>query len=142
MKFVASDTAERCTFEAIFRALDGASCDTIGAAHPRLLVIPLHGKNVVVGGLWAASLFRWLHLQLLFVPEPMRGHGIGSALLATAETEARRRGCLGIYVDTFSFQAVPFYEKAGFSVFGVLDECPPGHRRVFLQKRLDGARPG
>lgn len=137
MVFVASDTAERSTFDAIFRALASVSLNVIGPAEPRLLVIPIQQPSgVVVGGLWAVSLFRWLHLEMLFVPEPMRGQGIGAALLAAAETEARGRGCIGIYVDTLSFQAVPFYEKMGFSTFGVLDDCPPGHRRLFFQKRL------
>jgi len=137
MAFLPSDSAERGTFEAIFQALDGASHDVIGPAVPRLLVIPIHdGAGAVIGGLWAVSLFRWLHLEMLFVPEAMRGLGVGAALVAAAEAEARSRGCLGIYVDTFSFQAVPFYEKMGFSTFGVLDDCPPGHRRLFFQKRL------
>jgi GNAT superfamily N-acetyltransferase len=138
MVFVASETAERSTFEAIFNALDGASREVIGPAIPRLLVIPVHDDaGAVIGGLWAVSLFRWLHLEMLFVPEAMRGHGVGSALLAMAETQARNRGCLGIYLDAISFQAVPFYEKMGFSTFGVLEDCPPGHRRLFLHKRLD-----
>jgi GNAT superfamily N-acetyltransferase len=137
MVFAPSDTVERSTFEAIFQALDGASRDVIGPAAPRLLVIPLRGDTgQVVGGLWAVSLFGWLQLEMLFVPDALRGLGIGSALLAVAETEARTRGCVGITVDTFSFQAAPFYEKMGFSTFGVLDNCPPGHSRLFLCKRL------
>jgi hypothetical protein len=73
MQFLPSDSAERSTFEAIFQLLDGASRDVIGPAEPRLLVIPIrHDGGDVIGGLWAVSLFRWLHLEMLFVPEPMR----------------------------------------------------------------------
>jgi GNAT superfamily N-acetyltransferase len=137
MQFLPSDSAERSTFEAIFQLLDGASREVIGPAEPRLLVIPIrHDGGYVIGGLWAVSLFRWLHLEMLFVPESMRGQGVGTALVASAETEARSRGCLGIYVDALSFQANRFYEKMGFSIFGVLDDCPPGYRRLFFQKRL------
>jgi GNAT superfamily N-acetyltransferase len=137
MPFVPSDTADRSTFDAIFQALDSASRDVIGPAEPRLLVIPIQqDKGPVIGGLWAVSLFRWLHLEMLFVPETMRGRGVGSALMAAAEAEARLRGCLGMFVDALSFQAAPFYEKMGFSTFGMLEDCPPGHRRMFFQKRL------
>jgi GNAT superfamily N-acetyltransferase len=137
MELALSDSAEPGTFEAIFHGLDEASRGVIGSAAPRLLVIPIRDDaGSTVGGLWAVSLFRWLHVEMMLVPEQMRGRGIGSALMVAAESEARSRGCLGMYVDTFSFQAGPFYEKMGFSQFGVLDDCPPGHRRLFLQKRL------
>ena len=137
MAFAVSDTGERSVFESIFTALDGASRDVIGPAEPRLLVIPIRSDSgIVTGGLWGVTLFRWLEVEMLFVPRPMRGQGVGSALMAAAETEARDRGCLGIRVDAFSFQAGQFYEKIGFSLFGALEDCPPGHQRLFFQKRL------
>jgi GNAT superfamily N-acetyltransferase len=104
------------------------------------LVIPIHdGAGAVVGGLWACTVFAWLHVQMLFVPENLRDMGVGSALMATAEAAARERGCVGAYVDTFSFQAAPFYSKLGFTPFGVLDDFPPGHRRLFFRKRFGTA---
>jgi GNAT superfamily N-acetyltransferase len=137
MAFAVSDTGERSVFEAIFIALDGASRDVIGPAEPRLLVIPIRSDSgIVTGGLWGVTLFRWLEVEMLFVPRPMRGQGVGSALMAAAEIEARDRRCLGIRVDASSFQAGQFYEKIGFSLFGALEDCPPGHRRLFFQKRL------
>jgi GNAT superfamily N-acetyltransferase len=137
MEFAPSENAEPGTFEAIFHALDAASRDRIGPAKPRLLVIPIRDDTgTVTGGLWAISLFGWMHVEMLLVPESMRGQGVGSSLMALAESEARRRGCLGMHVDTFSFQAGSFYEKMGFSHFGTLDDCPPGYARIFFQKRL------
>jgi len=53
-----------------------------------------------------------------------------------AEQEADRRGCIGVWVDTHSFQAPGFYERLGYSPFGVIEDYPPGHSRLFLQKRL------
>jgi len=125
-------------FEAMFRALEACSEPRIGSAAPRLLVIPINDDaGCVAGGLWGHTQFRWLHIEMLVVPEPVRGRGIGSALMAAAETEARHRGCLGVHVDTFSFQATSFYQKLGFTVFGVLDNFPPGHQRLYFQKRFD-----
>ncbi len=133
--FAASDSPALGTFEAIFEALDASSRDLIGPAQPRLLVIPIRDDDgVVVGGFWGRTLFQWLQVEMLFVPEPLRGLGVGSALMASAEAHARARGCRGAHVDTFSFQAAPFYRKLGFTVFGVLEDFPPGHRRIYFRK--------
>ena len=137
MAFAVSDTGERGVFESdLHRPRWGVpgrdrAGGTASASHPTPRRL-----GIVTGGLWGVTLFRWLEVEMLFVPRPMRGQGVGSALMAAAETEARDRGCLGIRVDAFSFQAGQFYEKIGFSLFGALEDCPPGHQRLFFQKRL------
>ncbi len=105
---------------------------------PHLLAIPINdSEGVVTGGFWGCTLFQWLHVQLLFVPETLRGRGVGSALMTAAETEARKRGCIGAHVTAFSFQADGFYEKLGYTRFGLLDDYPPGHTMRYLRKRFD-----
>ena len=138
LTFAACDNPETGTFEAIYTALEASSLAMIGPAQPRLLVIPIRDDNgPVAGGLWGYTSFGWLHVQMLFVPPPLRGLGVGTALMASAEAEARGRGCRGAHVDTFSFQAAPFYERLGFTLFGKLDDCPPGHARLYFRKRFD-----
>ena len=138
--FAPSDAPAPGTFEAIFTALEASSLAVIGPARPRLLVIPIRDDNgSVAGGLWGYTLFEWLHVQMLFVPQPLRRLGVGAALMASAEAEARARGCRGAHVDTFSFQAAPFYQRLGFSLFGKLGDCPPGHDRLYFHKRFDAA---
>ena len=135
---VVYDIATPGVFDAIFQALDESSQPVVGAAKPRLLVIPIHDQDGSVGGgLWAHTLFDWLHIEMLVVPETRRFQGIGSALLAAAETEARKRGCIGGLVDTFSFQAAPFYRKNGFRQYAALEDCPRGHERLYFLKRFD-----
>jgi GNAT superfamily N-acetyltransferase len=41
-----------------------------------------------VGGLWGRTAFGWLFVELLFVPESLRGQGLGRELLHQAEAEA------------------------------------------------------
>lgn len=89
------------------------------------------------GGLWGKCAYDWLFIELLSVPEELRGGDYGKALMGRAEEIARENGCIGIWLDTYEFQARGFYEKLGFSVCGQIEDHPIGQRRYFLQKRLD-----
>ena len=95
------------------------------------------GKTI--GGLWAASAYDWLHIELLFIPEELRGEGLGTRLVRQAEAIALERGLIGVWLDTFEFQALGFYQKRGYEVFGVLPDYPRGQRRFFLRKRFQQA---
>jgi GNAT superfamily N-acetyltransferase len=108
---------------------------------PLVILLSDPESDEIVGGLHGSTLFSYLHVDLLFVPESMRGIGMGRKLMMQAETEAVRRGCHAASLDTFSFQARGFYERLGYSVFGILDDCPPGHSRFYLTKRLGGSQP-
>ena len=92
------------------------------------------GTDEVLGGLWGETYYARLHIDLLLIPEKLRRTGIGRRLMGDAEAEALRRGCLGAWLDTYSFQARGFYERLGYHVFGTIEDFPPGHRRFFLKK--------
>ena len=91
----------------------------------------------IVGGLVGVCGWHWLHVDLLWVDEAHRGAGVGRRLLREAEAEARRRGVRHVDLDTFDFQARPFYEREGYVVFGALEDYPPGHTRYFMKKDLE-----
>lgn len=91
-----------------------------------------------LGGLTARITQRWLFLHLLAVAPGSRGRRIGTRLMQAIEEEARRRDCLGIWLDTYSFQAPGFYAGLGFQEVGRIPDYPPGQARIFLAKRLDG----
>jgi GNAT superfamily N-acetyltransferase len=95
--------------------------------------------GAVAGGLLGGTYWSWLYVDTLWLSEPLRRHGWGSQLLRRAEQIAVERGCIGVHLDTTSFQARGFYEKQGYSVWGILDDLPPGHQRIFLRKRLSMA---
>ena len=124
---------------AIFQSLSAYNDAHVGPSHYAPLAIVLRDEaGTQLGGLWGHLYYDWLFIELLFVPEAVRGQGFGSRLLADAEAAAREKGCVGIWLDSFSFQAPGFYLKHGFEVWGTLDDYPRGHRRVFLRKRLAG----
>ena len=101
------------------------------------LALLIHDESgTVIGGLWGRTAWDWLFVELLFVPEALRGTGIGTELMKRAEAEARGRGCRNAWLDTSSFQAPGFYETLGYRVFGTLEDYPPGHSRFYLRKSL------
>jgi GNAT superfamily N-acetyltransferase len=106
------------------------------AVHDGSAAAPDGATSDVQGGLWGHTSYGWLYVQLLVVPEPLRGQGVGRQLLQMAEAEALRRGCHGAWLDTFSPQAQGFYENLGYLVFAALADFPIGHSRTFLRKSL------
>jgi len=104
------------------------------------------GKSLAIflrdaSGSMAAGLYGWtwagcLKVNDLWVREDERRRGLGSKLLKAAENEARARGCMRAVLDTHSFQAPSFYQKRGYSVVGVVEDFPPGHRTYTLFKSL------
>ena len=68
--------------------------------------------------------------------EQARRQQLGRRLVTAMEAEATRRGCHSAYLDTFSYQARPFYEKLGYEVFGTLENYPPGHQRFYMRRCL------
>ena len=92
--------------------------------------------GVVVGGVLGHTRWRWLYVAKLWVDERARGHGLGTRLMAAAEDLARSRGCTDVSLDTFDYQARPFYEKLGYELFGTLEGYPPGSRQYYLRKRI------
>jgi len=91
---------------------------------------------VTIGGLWGRTLWGQLYIDILFVPEELRRNGVGRELVLQAEEEAFRRGCHCSWLDTYEFQARPFYERLGYEMFGTLEGPAPVYPRYFLRKRL------
>lgn len=100
----------------------------------RLAVFLRDPGGRVVGGLLGETAWQWLYVDAFWIDEAVRRRGYGRAMLRAAEERARLRGCTSAYLDTFDFQALPFYRKEGYEVYGTLEDFPPGHRRYYLKK--------
>lgn len=106
--------------------------------HQPLAVLVRDDAGAVVGGLVGRTFLSWLFVDLFWLPESLRGAGLGTSIMAQAEAEAVRRGCIGAHLNTFSFQAAGLYCRLGYEVFGTIGDYPPGHERLFMSKRFDG----
>lgn len=123
--------------ETVRAGLIAASEAQGGPQHPwRLELVLRDDSGAVAGGVVGNGFWGWLFVDQLWVREDLRGQGHGRRLLEAAEKRARNVGAVGVWLDTFSFQARDFYEKLGYRVCGEIPDHPPGHSRFFLQKRL------
>lgn len=92
------------------------------------------GKKI--GGITGDILGNWLRIRYLWVNKVFRGQNIGTELLQAMEKTAKEKGAKYAEVDTFSFQALPFYQKQGFEIFGTLENYPVNDKKYYLRKKL------
>ena len=137
-KYELTDSPPPEAFQKMLASLVEFNEAVVGNATARTLAVLLKDPKTddLIGGLWAWSLWGSLYIAMVFVPEPLRGTGIGTSLLRQAEQEAMRRGCREMWLDTYAFQARSFYEKLGFTIFGRLDGPAPIFPRFYLRKAL------
>ena len=90
----------------------------------------------LMAGLVAETFGNWLEIEYLFVKEDLRGKGIGSKLLQQAESEAKKRNCRSVFVNTYQFQAPAFYQKRGYKEVFTLKDYPYTGQRHYYQKEL------
>jgi len=104
-----------------------------------LCVVARDSDDALMGGIYGEIYWGWLHILAIWVTPQLRRRGLGTQLLARAEAEASAKGCHGAYLDTFTFQSVELYARAGYEIFGTLEQFPNGHSRHFLRKPLHAA---
>lgn len=104
-----------------------------------LALIARDAQGQVTGGAIGRTWREACELQQLWVQADLRGSGLGSELIRAFEVAARARGCTLIYLDTFSFQARPFYERHGYTVDDTMALLPHGILRWRMVKPLPRA---
>nr|WP_182352897.1 MULTISPECIES: GNAT family N-acetyltransferase [unclassified Legionella] len=91
-------------------------------------------SGLIIAGINAFSCWQMVYISEFYVAPEFRKQGIGSILLNKIEEEAKIKGATLSHTDTFDWQAKDFYLKHGYEIFGVIENCPPGHKRFFLKK--------
>lgn len=135
LKIVSEPKASDRDVMLVKNALYEFNMSAVSDHNPRVINLFVRDDdNVIYGGLLANCWGKWVHIDFLWLSDTIRHRGLGSSLLSAAETEAREFGCMGAYLETFTFQARPFYEKHGYQVVGEVKAYPPGHTYFLMSK--------
>lgn len=94
-------------------------------------------EDELIGGAIGYITYNWYFLDLLYVNEKYRGKEIGTKLIKKIEEIAKELKLTGVRMETWDFQALDFYKKMGYKIFGEIKDCPPGTICYFLSKYFE-----
>jgi GNAT superfamily N-acetyltransferase len=90
----------------------------------------------IVAGISGMTWGGCCELHAMWVDESLRGRGFARALMAEAESVARRRGCSLVQFFAYDLLAPGLYERLGYESVGVVEGCPAGSAARWYRKRL------
>jgi GNAT superfamily N-acetyltransferase len=93
-------------------------------------------EHRIVAGISGMTWGGCCELHALWVEEPLRGRGLGRALMAGAESVARRRGCRLVQFFAYDLLAAGFHERLGYEAVGAIEGCPAGSTARWFRKDL------
>ena len=133
-----TDAPERRTVEAIANGLSEFNREATGISDHRPLAVVVQDPSTgeTLGGAVGRTSLGLLFVDIFYLPQRLRGSGLGRRVLAMAEEEGRKRGCRAGMLYTISFQAPGFYQRHGWRIFGEIPCDPPGTSRIFMTKDL------
>ena len=137
-ELIVTDAPDDDAYATIADGLNAFNDATTGFTDRQTLAVLIKdpATRAVIGGLFGRTSLGLLFIDLVFLPEALRGGGVGRRVIALAEQEALRRGCVASVLYTISLQAPEFYAKLGYREFGRVACQPPGTSRVFMTKPL------
>jgi GNAT superfamily N-acetyltransferase len=127
------DEVNRAELEGIV-AFNTAAVGSDGGRQP--VSVSVRDGDSILGGAVGRLWHGWVYVDLFWISEHLRGQDIGTQVMDKLEDRARSLGARGVHLVTYSWQAKPFYEKRGYTVFGELAPYPEGHTCYWLSKLL------
>lgn len=136
-QFIIDNNPKQSDLDILSKGLtDHALPITQTSGFKKMAVLMRDSGGAVVGGVWGYINWNWLHVSLLWLAPVIRGKGYGKRLMEIFEDKGKKEGCTKAHLDTFSFQARPFYESLGYEVFATLEDYPTGHTKYYMKKEL------
>jgi GNAT superfamily N-acetyltransferase len=136
-RLAVEDTPDPADLALLEEHVEAAAVAAAGMGAPREFGVFLRDTGGgVLAGVSAVAWGGCCELQALWVDEALRGRGLARALLAGAETEARRRGCARVMLVAYDLLTAGLYEHLGYETAGVIEGCPLGSAARWFRKDL------
>lgn len=108
----------------------------LGGRYEEICLFLKEDDGTVRGGILSEICWNWLEIRTFMIDEDIRKLGFGTKLITEIEKIALEKECDFIKVDTLSFQALDFYKKKGYQVFGSIDNVGREFKHYYLKKDL------
>lgn len=97
-------------------------------------------KESVVGGVSGALFYGSLYIDSLWVDAALRHQGWGTKLLIEAEKIGRMHGATFVTLNTMDWEALPFYQRLGYSIEFTREGYEKGSKMFMLRKNCEISR--
>lgn len=94
------------------------------------------GQETILGGAKGAIIYGNLYVDALWINSRIRNRGWGTQLMKEAERIGKNNGCLFATVNTMDWEALPFYQKLGYTVEFVREGFENNSKMFMLRKEL------
>lgn len=124
--------------ESLFPPEDNFYLDIDALTAPHIVFFVARRGDETLGTAALADKGGYGEVKSMFVAEAARGLGVGAALLARLEDEARTRGLPALMLETGNLlhAAHRLYARAGFIERGPFGDYPAAASSLFMEKRL------
>lgn len=93
-------------------------------------------EGKLIGGAIGFILYEWYFLEGLWIKDSYQSQKVGTSLMKKVEEYVKKEKLIGIRLETWDFQAKGFYEKLGYTMYGTIEDCPPGTINYFFKKKF------
>lgn len=93
-------------------------------------------KQQVMGGVSGVSFYGSLYVDSLWIDQALRHQGWGTKLMHEAEKIAKEKNARFITLNTMDWEALPFYQKLGYSIEFIREGYDKNSKMFILRKNL------
>jgi GNAT superfamily N-acetyltransferase len=126
-RFVVEDEPDPSDLAFLEERLADAAVAAVGAGEDHeFAIFARDGDRQILAGAFGNVWGGCCQVHSVWVDDELRDQGWGRSLMAAVEAEARRRGCRLVMGLTYEILTRDFYDRLGYRLVGLIEDCPAG----------------